>query len=166
MRDSWQVCTPATTCTYLLLLSMIAGVQSVNTPPSLSYFLSLGHAMVFKWDGASSASWRRVTDDESCRLQLDIPRDTLFVAEVVQENHKKGSTVFIPCRFHPLQVSSKTGFHPLQISSAHGFHPKLTHFRILIRSCSFGTQFRQYTRKGLKFQWPGSRKRSKVKVIS
>ena len=69
---------------------MYIGTQSVSTPPTLSYFLSMGRALVFKWDGVSSGSWKRVADDESCRLQLDIPKDTLLVAEIVQELKGEG----------------------------------------------------------------------------
>ena len=45
----------------------------------------MGHSVVYRWDGISSHQWSRVTDDETTRLQLDIPRDTLLVGEVVQE---------------------------------------------------------------------------------
>ncbi|XP_067947035.1 cap-specific mRNA (nucleoside-2'-O-)-methyltransferase 1-like [Watersipora subatra] len=69
---------------------LVCGTQSLATPPALYYFLSMGRSMVFKWDGVSSASWKRVTDDDACRLQLDIPKDTLFAGEVVQELKGEG----------------------------------------------------------------------------
>ena len=60
-------------------------MSSVSSPPTLHYYLSMGHSVVYRWDGISSHQWSRVTDDETTRLQLDIPRDTLLVGEVVQE---------------------------------------------------------------------------------
>lgn len=45
---------------------------------------------MFKWDGISSSSWRRVSDDDSCRVTLDIPKDTLFVGEIIQEIKGEG----------------------------------------------------------------------------
>ena len=62
----------------------------MSHPPTLYYFLSMGRSLVFKSEGVGSGSWKRVTDDDNCRLQLDIPKDTLFVAEIVQELKGEG----------------------------------------------------------------------------
>lgn len=68
----------------------ILGSQANNVGPSLHYFLSMGHSLVYKWDGISPNSWRRVTDDETTRLLLDIPKETLLVGECVQELKGEG----------------------------------------------------------------------------
>lgn len=74
---------------------VVCGEWKPNIPDSKYFFLSAGRRQVYQWTGNSSDQWKKVTEG------LELPPDTLFYGEMVQEFSGEGRH---QKRFHTIHI--------------------------------------------------------------
>ncbi|XP_037576812.1 cap-specific mRNA (nucleoside-2'-O-)-methyltransferase 1-like [Dermacentor silvarum] len=74
---------------------VVCGEWKPNIPDSKYFFLSAGRRQVYQWTGNSSDQWKKVTEG------LELPPDTLFYGEMVQEFSGEGR---YQKRFHTIHI--------------------------------------------------------------
>lgn len=89
---------------------VVCGEWKLNVPDNKFFFLSGGRRQIYQWTGISTDQWKKVSEN------LELPADTLFYGEMVQEFEGEGRQ---QKRFNTIHIIDALVLGKVQVKDMH-----------------------------------------------